>query len=155
MEDDDETPASFSLSSSDLQMLQEVAGIIRGQLKQAEPAFIKAAAVSLLVLERLPAPVPGAVVTIGWLNDGGDGNKEWTHLSISEEEMTASDGAHFYEPGVGGDTETNDVFKAFVGGGRSGSLEIWFEQAQHMANVGWLNVDAGDTDFDRIDWQGD
>lgn len=155
MEDDDEAPETFALSSREMETLQELAGIVRAQLKQAEPAFIKAAAVVLLVLERLPAAVPGAVVSIGWLNDGSDGNREWAQLSISEAEMTASVGAHFHEPGVGGDTETSSVFHADIGGGRKGGLEDWFEQAKSMANVGRLTVDAADTDWDHIDWGSD
>lgn len=150
MEDDDETPERFSLSAGELEQLSDLADTLRGQLRLADPAFIRDAAVALLALARLPEVTEGAMVTIGWVHNYGGGNREWADLKISEEEITASVGAHFYDPDVGGDTEINTLFEAFIGGGRRGDLESWFEHAQYVAAHGRQTVDAEGTDFNAL-----
>ncbi|WP_448582389.1 hypothetical protein, partial [Thermaurantiacus sp.] len=139
------------LSAEEVERLQELSAPVRARLYDADPVFIRNAAVVLLVLGRLPKLVFGAVVEISWVDDAGDGNRVWADLRISEHELTASVGAHFYDPDVGGDTETDTVFEADSDGSRTGSLGKWLWRVKQIAEVGKLVLDVGDTEIDQLE----
>jgi hypothetical protein len=146
---------TLRLSAEEVERLQELSAPVRARLCDADPVFIRNAAVVLLVLGRLPTLVFGAVVEIGWVDDAGDGNRVWADLRISEHGLTASVGAHFYDPDVGGDTETDRVFEADPDGFRTGSLDEWFWRVKQIAEIGKFVLDVEDTQIDQLEWHGD
>ncbi len=147
-EEDQEDP-KFPLSAKDLKILRDFVSKLRGSLAEAEPQFIRSAATAIFVIERLPKPTPGAQVELGYRTPNSGGNYGWVDLVISEDEIKASLGEHFYDPGVGGDTETRVLFEAGLGhGAREGSLEYWHEQARELALHGlYLEDESEDVDW--------
>jgi hypothetical protein len=155
-DDDDEDksfePAQFSLSRDEVALSKDMAAIVRQELRTAHPAFIRQAAVVLFVLERLPNATPGASITVGWSTKPQEGSREWAEVSISEEEIQASVGAHYYDPEIGGDTESETLFWAHVDGARQGSLETWSERARHVDESGILTIRDEWAGEHEIDW---
>lgn len=134
--DDDPAPDRFPLSEKELELLVGFAAGLRRSLEQADPQFIRSAATAIFVIERLPKPTPGARVDVGYRTSNCGGTFGWTDLVISEEEIRASVGEHFYDPSVGGDTQTHVYFETGLGEGSwQGDLEAWFEQARELASL--------------------
>jgi hypothetical protein len=108
---------------------------------------------AIFVLERLPKPTPGAQIDVGYRTPSSNGNYGWADLVISEDEIRASHGEHFYDPGVGGDTETRVLFEGGLGrDNKGGSLAGWFRYAQEMSNHAYFYVED---DSEDIDWTSD
>jgi hypothetical protein len=147
--DEDEADTKFPLSAKERKILRDFASKLRGSLAEAEPHFIRSAATGIFVIERLPKPTPGAQVELGYRTPNSGGNYGWADLVISEDEIRACLGEHFYDPGVGGDTETRVLFEAGLGeGARNGSLEYWHAQARELALHGLYVEDESED----IDW---
>lgn len=154
-EDEDDVAdadAPFRLSDADFAVFKRLAAELRRQLAKAEPNLIRSAALAILALERLPRPTAAVQVRIGYQTPNRDGNWGWADISLSESDIEGTVGEHFYDPGVGGDTETNALFYREVGGSSDyGSLEEWWERFQGLSAVGYLSVED-DSDWDAIDW---
>jgi hypothetical protein len=152
-DEDDADSDQFPLSEQELKLLRDFATELRGMLAKAEPQLIRSAASAIFVLERLPKPTPFAQIDVGYRTPSSNGNYRWADLVISEDEIRASRGEHFYDPGVGGDTETRVLFEAGLGSNnKGGSLAGWFRYAQEMSNHAYLYVDD---DSEHIDWTND
>src|SRR5262245_23172150 len=115
IDEDDRDADRFPLSEQELKLLRDFATELRGMLAKAEPQLIRAAASAIFALERLPKPTPGAQIDVGYRTRNSNGNYGWADLVISEDEIRASRGEHFYDPGVGGDTESRLLFEAGLG----------------------------------------
>jgi hypothetical protein len=149
-DEDDPAPDRFALSEKELKLLARFAADLRRSLEHGDPQFIRSAATAIFVIERLPKPTPGAQVDVGYRTSNSGGNYGWTDLVISEEEIRASVGEHFYDPGAGGDTQTHVYFEAGLGEGcRQGDLAAWFEQALELAA---LYAPYVDDESEDIDW---
>jgi hypothetical protein len=117
------------------------------------PAQLRSAAALLLVLERLPFTSPGVNVSLAFNQPNTDGNYGWAKISINETELQLGIGEHFYDPRVGGDTESETLFEAHAGADASqGSIELWLPYAEARIADGSLLVEADDSDRGLIDW---
>lgn len=152
-EEEQETDeARLPLSKGHLDILKRLAADLRGSLKNREPAFIRSAAPAILALKRLPLTTGAVQVRVGYSTPNRGGNYGWADIGLSESELEASIGEHFYDPSVGGDTESETLFHVSVENhAANGSLERWWEHAQELAAVGWLTV-QDDSSWDEIDW---
>jgi len=129
--------------------------LIRDRLIAMPPMHLRAAASALLALERLPRAVTGIQVVFGFRERGGGGNYRWVDIKISEDEFVLSIGDHFYDPDVGGDTETWHAFESHVGQkASSGYIERWLETASSIAQNGLISAEDY-TDQDAVEWCSD
>jgi hypothetical protein len=146
----------FPLSIDDKPKIERLVKLVRSQLFRMSPSDLRAAASVLFALERLPATIPGVMVTFGFSQPNNDGNYGWVDIAISEDEFRLSEGEHFYDPSVGGDTETRTKFETEVGGNRCrGDIDDWLSVACVIACAGG-EIDAEDhSEHDEIDWEAD
>jgi hypothetical protein len=155
-DEDDADADRFFLSEQELKLLKGFAADLRAMLVQADPQFIRSAASAILAIERLPQPTPGAHIDVGYRTPNSNGNYGWADLVITEDEVRAARGEHFYDPGVGGDTETRVLFEAGLGrANKGGSLADWFEHAEdehaeEMSNHAYFYLDDYSEDIDWI-----
>jgi hypothetical protein len=146
--------SSFPLSLDDLSKVTLVIRLIRSRLSGMKPAHVRCASALLRALERLPANTPGVHMTFGFVQPSNGGNYGWADISFNSSELRFGTGEHFYEPGVGGDTESRVVFEAFGGGAwAEGDIEDWIAAA-HALGSSQVSVED-DTDYDAIDWNSD
>ncbi len=152
---DDLDPHRFPLSPDDILKVAKVTKLVRSQLPAMMPNHLRSAAALLLALERLPVTTPGIEMTFGFTQRNTDGNCGWADITISEHEITLGVGEHFYDPGVGGDTESRDVFAAIAGGNATdGDIDDWTEVAAVISAGGKVDVEDY-SDYDAIDWTSD
>jgi hypothetical protein len=106
----------------------------------------------LLALERLPATTPGVQVTFGFAQRNIDGNYGWADISISVDELSLGIGEHYFDPLVGGDTETRVAFEAVAGGNSvEGDIDDWLPLARVCAAEGNISVEDY-SDYELIEW---
>jgi hypothetical protein len=150
--DDRDNEGRFPLSIADKPKIERVIELVRDHLPSMSPGDLRAAASVLLALERLPAATPGVRVTFGFTQPNTDGNYGWVDIEISEDEFRLGVGEHFYDPSVGGDTETRTVFEAQAGGDwGEGDIDDWLPVANVIASEG--RVSAEDySEHDAIEW---
>jgi hypothetical protein len=116
--DEDSSDDRFPLSEDDLQGLSAIASFFRSQLATMAPAQLRSVAALLFALKRLPRTTPGVDVSLSYSQSNTDGNYGWASIGISENELRLGVGEHFYDPGVGGDTESQTLFEAFASADR-------------------------------------
>lgn len=154
-EDEDDVAdadGTFHLSDADLAILKRLATELRDQLAKSEPKFIRSAAPAILALERLPHPTAGVQVRFAYKTPNLDGNFGWVDISLSGNDIEGTIGEHFYDPGIGGDTESDVLFYREVGGSLDyGSLEEWWERFEGLSAFAYLSVED-ESDWDVIDW---
>jgi hypothetical protein len=155
-DDDTDTQANvarFPLSIADILEVKRVIQLVRDKLLNMRPGDLRAAASVLFALERLPATTAGIDVTFGFSQPNTDGNYGWVDIHIDEHEFRLGFGEHFYDPSIGGDTESRTVFETQSGGNWcSGDIDEWLEFAGGIASEG--QVDAEDnSDHDGIEWE--
>jgi hypothetical protein len=151
-EDDSESPvARFPLSRDEISQLRRLSKYLRNQLQRMTPKDLRGAAAVILALERLPATTPGVQITFSFIQPNIDGNYGWADISISETELILGVGEHFYDPSVGGDTESRHVFTALAGDDFSkGDINEWLPYVRVLADG---NLTADDySDDEAIDW---
>lgn len=142
----------FPLSLDEIAKLSMVIKLIRGQLPFMTPRHIRCASAMLRALERFPVATPGIQMTFGFVQPNTDGNYGWADISISKSDFTLGVGEHFYDPAVGGDTESKHVFEAYAGGSSAeGDIDDWLAVAEVISAGGEIDVED-DTDYDAIDW---
>ena len=100
-------------------------------------------------LQRLPQSTPGLniEVTISHPDSVRDtGNWGWADIRLSANEFVLGKGEHFYDPAVGGDTESRTLFATFLGEpfteGDHIDIERWLELARYLATDGDLSVEG-------------
>ena len=64
-----------------------------------------------------------------------DGNYGWANLYISETEFHLGTGEHFYDPSVGGDTESRTLYEACAGDDAAEGDEIWLHTQRRGART--------------------
>ena len=149
---DDPDPHRFPLSPDDILKIGKVTKLVRSQLSAMTPNHLRSAAALLRALERLPVTTPGIEMTFGFMQRNTDGNYGWADITISGHEITLGVGEHFYDPGVGGDTESRDIFAATAGGNTTdGDIDDWIEVATVISAEGEVDVEDY-SDYDAIDW---
>ena len=155
--DDDSTPTSgrYPLYERDRAAVASIAQLIRDHASSMSPRELRSASAVLLALERMPYATPGVHVSFGFSTHNRDGNFAWADIDIYEEEFRLGLGEHFYDPTVGGDTESRTVFETQAGSNwRDGEIEDWLTSAQVIANEGRPTVEDH-SDFEAIDWLSD
>ncbi|MDR3420880.1 MAG: hypothetical protein P4L80_06510 [Xanthobacteraceae bacterium] len=150
--DPEPTEERFPLSIDHMMKVKKVIQLMRNKLPIMHPGDLRTAAVVLIALERLPATTACVDVTFGFSLPNTDGNYGWVDIHIDEQEFRLASGEHFYDPSIGGDTQSRTVFETQAGGGwYSGDIDEWLECADRIASEG--QVDAEDnSDHDGIEW---
>jgi hypothetical protein len=142
----------FPLSIDDITKAEKVIKLVREQLSTMSPAHVRTAASVLLALEHLPATTPGIQVTFGFVQRNTDGNYGWADITISEDEFRLGVGEHYYDPSVGGDTETRIAFEAQAGGEwTEGDIDDWLPVANVIATEGDISMEDY-SDYEAIEW---
>jgi hypothetical protein len=81
------------------------------------------------------------------------GNHAWADISFSDEGFRLSTGEHYYDPDVGGDTESRTLFATQSGTNwREGNLQAGVEEWLELADSGRFTVDHDETDYDAEEW---
>lgn len=126
----------FPLTSRHINQIKGIASMFRENLEYMEPQEIQASARAILALENLPRATPGVSVTFTFLTEKNNGNYEWADISIDEQEFALGQGAHLYDPEVGGDTESSTQFFAVSGTEHCrGDIGEWFAHAAQIADM--------------------
>jgi hypothetical protein len=132
--------------------IDDIISLIRNHLVRMSPRELRSAAIALLALERLPFVTPGVDVSFGFQEVRNGGNYAWADLRISEESFSLNVGQHFYDPDVGGDTETQTTFEATEGDERChGSIERWLETVSQIADGSPISCEDY-SDHESVDW---
>jgi hypothetical protein len=132
--------------------IEDIISLIRSHLVRMSPRELRSAASVLLALERLPFVTPGIDVSFGFQEPRNGGNYAWADLRISEESFSLNIGQHFYDPDVGGDTETQTAFEATEGDARCrGGIERWLETARQIADGSPISCEDY-SDHESVDW---
>lgn len=155
--DDDSVsqPGRFPLDERDRSAVDAIAHIIRTHTSLMCPHELRSAATVLLALKRMPYVTHGVDVSFGFSTPNQDGNHGRADVEINGEEFRLSLAEYFYDPAVGGDSETRYIFETMTGSNwRRGSIKDWLEYAQVFSNSGRLIVEDY-SDYDAIDWFSD
>jgi hypothetical protein len=87
-------------------------------------------------------------VTFSFQQRNIDGNFSWADITVSEDNFSLGLGEHFYDPTVGGDTETRIVFETQAGGnGPEGNIDDWLPVANVIATDGLVSAE------ENSDWE--
>ena len=133
-----------------------MARLIRSGLSFSEltPAQLRSVAALLLALENLPRATPGVDLHLTLSQPNNDGNYGWASISVSDAEFRLAIGEHFYDPKIGGDTETHTLFESYPGTDQSaGSVRAWLPYVQaRMTDGSSLIIEADNSEYDNLDW---
>ena len=142
----------FPLRSDEIESVIRVSELVREHLPDMKPAELRSAALLLLALERLPTTTSGVDLTVGFVQPNTDGNFGWADIQISEREFRLVIGEHFYEPSVGGDTQTRVAFEAFAGAESvEGNIDEWLPVARVIMRDGQVEVED-QSDYTATEW---
>lgn len=142
----------FPTASDELIKVAKVIELVRKQLQYMEPSELRVAAALILALERFPATTPAIELTFGFAQRNAGGNYGWADISISETELRLGLGEHFYDPEIGGDTESRTVFETQVGWEwAEGDVSEWLRTAEMIASEGHVSVEDH-SDHEAIKW---
>src|SRR5690606_2763053 len=129
-------------SFEDLDVIEHLAARLRGQLATAKPSFIRSVAPIIFALERLPRPTVGLQVRFGYQTPRCDGNYAWADILLSEHYIEGTVGEHFYDPDVGGDTESSVLFYREIGGSSDyGSMKEWLARFDDVSEYGQWTIE--------------
>lgn len=117
----------FPMEEEELEAFRQIAELVRIHLPAMTPEQIIGAANLLRGLESLPKPVPYLLVQLSFKTTNRCGNYGWVSISLSEDELELSIGEHFYDSAVGGDTESQVLYRCMVGDEYcTGSIGRWW-----------------------------
>jgi len=151
--DEQEIADDFPLTPAEAESLHSIADLIRSELATLTPRQLRSVAAFLLALGRLPRRTAGIAVDLSFSQPTTDGNYGWVTMSISEDEIRLENGEHFYDAGVGGDTQCTTLFESIAAGTYSeGDIQDWLEYAQARSQDGSFKVDDDNSSYDTIDW---
>lgn len=120
--------------------------LIKENLSDLDPHHLRAAAVTLLALERLPRTTPGVNVVFGFRTPMERGSWAWADISIGNDCISLGNGEHFDS----GDSESRTKFQIYSGG-YEGSVRDWVELASMIFPDGIPSIEDY-SDHDNIDW---
>ncbi len=146
----------FPIYPEDIPAIDQIVSLVRDLLRARQPADIRGAAALLSALDRLPRTTPGVSVTLTISTpEYQEGRFGWVDLTITDNEFSLGYGEHFYNPRVGGDTETHTIFETQSGSSwREGNIGDWLAMAHVAAADGKARVED-ESDSDAIDWYED
>ena len=142
----------FPLTEDDFRGARAIAELLRSRLAMLTPAELRSLAALLLAVERLPCVTPGVDVSLTLSQPNLDGNYGWADLYISEAEFRLGIGEHFYDPSVGGDTESRTLYEACAGDDAAeGDIALWLSYAEVRSADGSVLIEDN-SDLEEIDW---
>ena len=161
-EDEEESPGrpdhlslageGFPLTEDDFRGTRAIAKLLRSRLAMMTPAELRSLAALLLALERLPCETPGVDISLTLSQPNLDGNYGWADLYISQTEFRLGIGEHFYDPSVGGDTESQTLYEACAGDDAAeGDIELWLSYAEARSADGSVLIEDN-SDLEEVDW---
>lgn len=81
-------------------------------------------------------------MTFSFQQPNFDGNYGWADITVSEDNFSLGLGEHFYDPTVGGDTETRIVFETQAGGNwPEGDIDDWLPVANVISADGLFSAE--------------
>ena len=134
---------------------------IRELLNRSElsPKQIHFIGVNLHALQRLPRPTPGVAISLILSRRVGD-EMQYQTVSIDESEFRIDSGGSTWSEAVGGDSDSETVFEAFVGADHE--EPDWPSVSQWSAAFGKrVKDEVWELDFEwngdesEIDWEAD
>src|SRR5262249_9055162 len=142
-------------SEKDQAKIEEVIAFVRSRLSRLRPGDLRVAAGALLALERLPAPTSGIDIVLTFSQPNQSGNYGWLDIAISADQFRLGGGEHFYDPAIGGDTESRTLFQVAIDGSRStGIIDDWLVLASEIAQS--YRVEVEDlSDYEAVEWPQD
>lgn len=158
MNDDDPEDIAdnkFPLYMADKPKIGSVTDLVQKRVRGMEPQELYSAAFVLLGLQRLPTETRGLAATCTFKETFSLGNYRWASIEFSDEGFRLSVGQHFYDPSIGGDTESETVFEACAGGGRAGDIDAWLDTANSIAENSRSLTFEVLSDGDDLDWEVD
>lgn len=146
VDDDDDVPDDqFALGPADTAGAAHLATFVRSRLPTMSPLQVRAAAVLVLALERLPQTTPGLNISLVFSERNIGGNYAWADLQMSEDEISLQTGEHVYSADVGGDTASQTLLWLRAGSysrdGDSDAWEEWVEMAGLFAANGKVTLE--------------
>ena len=98
-------------------IIEKLRKIIREHAHSISATELCAISVLLRIFERMPEETPEApCVTVSFLTaKPTEGNRSWVDIRAYEGVLELGEGAHFYDPDVGGDTESQTIFSMVAG----------------------------------------
>jgi hypothetical protein len=148
-ESDTTTTELFALTEEDLIHIETIIDLLRRRLRKMSIAEIHSASKLMLALSALPKATPGIDISISFSSSGRP-SFGWVDIALSEEEFRLSQGA-YTDSGVGGDTESGELFEARPGW-RRGSIEEWLDAASDVIVDGKIDL-SDDSDCGQMDWE--
>jgi len=136
----------------------ELSWLIRQHLPTQTAANIYRLSICILALERLPKNTPNVDFTITIdLRDydaeiHGGITCRWVNLQITETWIKLGEGFHNYDPKVGGDTESSEMFSCSIDGYRKGDFDNWLDEARALLSRGSDISIEGDELPDDFPW---
>ena len=76
----------------------------------------------------------------------------WVNLQITETWINLGEGFHNYDPKVGGDTESSEMFSCSIDGYRKGDFDNWLDEARALLSRGSDISIEGDELPDDFPW---
>lgn len=146
-----EEPFSFDVDDEALEDAVRASEMIRAHLHELSPKHLSAAAVVLAALERLPLQCWGACASFGFRLPPENGCWAWAGIEVNDEGVSFGVGEHFYEPGVGGETESRVYFSAGRYGSH-GNIGEWINVAKPIFDEG-IPQSEDFTDHEQIEWE--
>jgi hypothetical protein len=84
----------------------------------------------------------GLQVRFGYQTPRCDGNYAWADILLSEHYIEGTVGEHFYDPDVGGDTESSVLFYREIGGSSDyGSMKEWLARFDDVSEYGQWTIE--------------
>jgi hypothetical protein len=114
--DVEEEEELFSFLIEHQQVVSRLIESVRSLLQRPElsPQIISEIGVFLFGLERLPTPTPGICSTLS-LDFQLNREKDWISIQFESDRFRLNKGFYTYEPGVGGDTNSEIILEVGIG----------------------------------------
>ena len=141
----------YPLSQDDRHWIDRIVQLIQSHTPHMSPIELRGASTVLLALARLPRSSPGIDVEFGFRTEPIHGNHAWAYISVSDDGFVLGVGEHFYDPAVGGDTESRRLFATQAASRcRRGCIESWLDIAAPMSDSRFYSVQDDNCDYEVI-----
>ena len=126
--------------------------MVRERLPTSSLQQVRAASTLLLGISRLPLATPGIQVSVDFHYSVQGGNFSWADFSLSDTELCLGTGEHHYDPGVGGDNESQIIFEAQLGEVTEGSVAGWIRLMMHLVRMDCEILINDESEPQKLPW---